>query len=88
MFIQVKNYYISSITKIHNGFETTIEDKNGNCIRYQFSDITLKFYHTDGKKIKIPQYLAKELVSMANGIGFIYLTEIEKENVLYRLNNY
>lgn len=85
MFVQIKNFAITGLWKINNGFQVQFENKDGYMAEYQFSDITLKFYHVDGRKMKLPKYFAKEVIEMACRKKIVFMSDIQKEDALYFL---
>lgn len=80
MFIQVRNYHVTSLyTDSKGGFNAEIE-KDGKGFTLNFSGITHKFYK-NGANAKLPKYLCKETMEMAISKGICFLTQIERENV-------
>lgn len=87
MFIQVKEskYFVTSLYKEPHGFSAIIEQQDGKEFVINFSSITEKFYK-NGQNAKLPKYLCKEVLEMAlSRGGLITLSQIERENVLYKL---
>jgi len=80
---KIRNYMIEMIWKSHNGF-TIIFEKDGEQSTYEFSSITLKFYHKMGKKQpKLPQYLIRTILEMAIRKQAVVLSDIEIKNALW-----
>lgn len=88
MFIQVKDskYFVTSLYKTGTrGFNADIEHQDGKSFTLNFSTITEKFYK-NGENAKLPKYLCREVLDMAiSKGGIIHLSQVERENIIYKL---